>query len=115
MDEIIQLITKTYGIVGVLIIAPMAACVVLFRQNQELHKESVKKEESCTKNIESANERVIKAQEQRVTDAQNVANRLITMAGEQAALVKENNLALEEVQKLLSEVQMKNFAGKRGG
>ena len=44
MEELIQLIAKTYGIVGMLLIAPLGAAIVLYldhRKAQAIHKKEI--------------------------------------------------------------------------
>ena len=41
MEDLFQLVLKSYGIVGVMLLLPVAACVVLWKQNLALHAEVV--------------------------------------------------------------------------
>ena len=119
MNEIVELVAKTYGIVGLLILAPVAATVYLWKYVINLQKTLTEKDaeyikqviEVTRKNIEDlnklhqsrlddilkANLQVLSVQEKRVTDAQEVVGRLVTMISEQTAMNTETNLALERV------------------
>lgn len=104
VDDVIALITKTYGLVGLLILAPIFACYLLWRQNQTLHDEAKKDADNTAKAIAEASNRVVATTEQRVKDTKELADKLIAMSSEHAALVRENNLALDEVSKLLRDL-----------
>ena len=90
MEELLQLIAKTYGLVGLLIVAPFVATVYLWKQNAKLHAEVVFATQAATK-----------ATEQRVTDAQQITTKIIALVEEQAGLNKETNIALDQVRELL--------------
>lgn len=94
MDELVQLIGKTYGIVGLLILAPLAACVFLFRENQKLHKEQLEGTSTAASEIKASNESALEAQKMRVTDAQNIAQKLLDTMTKQTETNKETNLVL---------------------
>ena len=93
MEELLQLIAKTYGMVGILILAPLVALVYVWRQNLKLHEEVV-----------TATQQATKATEQRVTDAQQITTKIIALVEEQAGLNKETNIALDQVRELLMNI-----------
>jgi hypothetical protein len=90
VEEIIQLVTKTYGLVGLLLVAPIVAVVYQWKQNNKLHAEVIKATQESTE-----------AQKQRVADAQAISNKLLDVVSEQSALNKETNIALDQVRELL--------------
>lgn len=94
MEEIITLIAKTYGLVGLLLAAPLVACVFLWRENKALHKEVVTAKGEATE-----------AQKQRVADAQAVTGKLLEMTKEQASLNMETNVVLERLVGVVNHAQ----------
>jgi NACalpha-BTF3-like transcription factor len=95
MEELIQLIAKTYGIVGMLLIAPLGAAIVLYldhRKAQAIHK----------KEIDEWEAKLAKAQEQRVQDAQAITTKLVEIVSEQTGLSKETNMALERINEVMT-------------
>lgn len=91
MEEVLTLIYKTYGLVGLAIIAPFVACVYLWRENKAIHKETAKQ-------LQATNDRIASALQQRVVDAQSITNKLIEIISEQSAVNKETNLALDRLE-----------------
>jgi hypothetical protein len=87
MDEIIQLVFKSYGLLGLLIIAPWVVVYFLWSENKSIHEE------------------VSKSQTQRVTDAQEISKNLIAAAIEDSALKKETNLLLERMGETLDRLE----------
>lgn len=90
MDEILLLVYKTYGLVGIILFAPAVACVFLWRENKALHREAAKQ-------LQAANDRVSAALHQRVVDAQAITNKLVEIVSEQASVNKETNMALAQL------------------
>jgi hypothetical protein len=84
MDELIKSVLQSYGLVGVILAAPLVGLVYVWKDNKALQ------------------EQVVEAQKQRVADAQQVADKLITMIQEQAGLAKETNIALDRLGNMLS-------------
>lgn len=87
MDELIQLVFKSYGIVGVIIFTPVIAVVFLWRHNQTLQ------------------ERLQTANDKRIDDSQKISDKLMAMASEHAALAKETNIALDRIGDMMTTVQ----------
>lgn len=84
MEELIESVQQSYGIVGVILASPLAALIYIWKDNKALQ------------------EQVVEAQKQRVADAQNVSDKLIVMVQEQAGLAKESNIALDRLGNMLS-------------
>lgn len=101
MEEILLLVQKTYGLVGVFLVAPVLALVVVWRQNLLLQRETLK-----------AKNEVVEAQKQRVKDAQDISSRLIDLVQEQTGLNTETNLALERIGDALNELQTQRTGGR---
>lgn len=87
MDEIIQLVFKSYGLLGLLIIAPWFAAWLFWKEGKEIH------------------EKLSASQQQRVADAQEISKGLITAAAEDSALKKETNLLLERMGETLDRLE----------
>lgn len=86
MEELLLLISKTYGLVGLFIVAPVGALVVVWRHNVKLQKD------------------LAEAQKLRVKDAQDINSKLIDIVREQTGLSTETNLALERIGDAMNEV-----------
>jgi NACalpha-BTF3-like transcription factor len=95
VEEVLLLVYKTYGLVGLIIFAPFIACIYLWRENKAIHKET-------SKQVQVANDRVSAALQQRVVDAQAITNKLVEIVSEQASVNKETNLALERLETKLA-------------
>jgi hypothetical protein len=94
MEELFNLIAKTYGIAGVLLLTPLFATLALWRQNQKLLVD-----------FQAALERVNETHLKRAEDAKAVSDRLLVMVKEHAELSTETNLALDRVGDTLTIVQ----------
>lgn len=86
MEELIQLVVKTYGLVGLFLLAPMVAIVYLWRRNVKLEAD------------------MGRIQELRVEDAKSVSSKMMEIVVEQAGLNKETNIALDQVRELLGKI-----------
>lgn len=86
MEELVQAILQSYGIVGVILVAPFVVLKLLWSAYQKKDKE-----------LAAANEKIVAMQEKRVEDAKAIAEKLIEMSSEHASLTKETNLALDRV------------------
>lgn len=101
MEEIFLLFYKTYGLIGLIILAPFVACFYLWRENKNLHGFHVRQ-------LQSANDRVASALQQRVVDAQAITNKLVEIVSEQAAVNKETNLALDRLENKLAVLKVRS-------
>lgn len=88
MEEIGLLITKTYGIAGLIMLSPFAGLIFLWRHYVKVLKE---------KDLE-----IKQLGEARTMDAQKVFEKLMDMNKIQSESNKETNMALERVGDLLS-------------
>lgn len=86
MDELFQLFAKTYGIAGLLVLAPFIGIFYLWRQNVKLHKS------------------VGDVQEKRIEDAKAISTKLMEIVEEQGAQNRESNIALDQVRDLLMRI-----------
>lgn len=118
MTDLIELISKTYGLVGLLILAPMASTFYLWKHVVDLQAKLVKSAEEHTETIkilhqarildvERVNGLIMEVQEKRVSDAQVVVAKLITTISDQTAMNSETNQALERVGDFLAISQTK--------
>ena len=102
MEELLALITKTYGLVGLLMLFPFAACYFLWKENKRLTTVIQTNAEEGAKHLQESNDRVVEATKQRVVDAQAVTSKLVELVSEQSASSKETNLALDHISEILS-------------
>ena len=98
MEEIIQLIVKTYGIAGVIILTPTAGCIFLWRHYVAKEKEWRESERSLVTRLEELHNK-------RVEDVKALGEGLRSIASEQSSLNKETNMALDRVSETLSSLQ----------
>jgi hypothetical protein len=94
VEELFNLIVKTYGLAGVLMMAPVVALVFIWKHAEKLQKK-----------LDTANDRVNEVHAKRVEDAKQVAEKLMAMVQEHGALSKETNIALDKVGDLLTILQ----------
>jgi hypothetical protein len=97
MQELIELIQKTYGLVGLLIFLPAVFAVWVFKAYQK----QVKDRQTDNKEWEDKLEKV---QEQRVQDAQAITTKLVEIVSEQSGLNRETNMALERITEVMNTV-----------
>ncbi len=113
MQELVDAIIKSYGLIGLFMVAPVAATVVLWKyieRTQKNHKAElaavnsarIKDAERFSQTWGEMTDRVVRAHEQRVVDAQSISMKLMEMASEQAAMTRETNIALDRIGDLLS-------------
>lgn len=117
--DLVELITKTYGLVGLLMIAPVISTVWLWLHIAKTRNDSINRETAHSKQIieitgkhvaelkesydqrlkhaAELQEKVAEVQRMRVDDAQSVVTKLITTISEQTATTTETNLALERM------------------
>jgi hypothetical protein len=102
VEDILQLVFKSYGLIGVFLVLPGVACIFLWKENKRLTAQLQANHEEAAKKIQECNDRIIEAHRTRVTDAQAISTRLMAMAGEQASTNKETILALDRLGEMLS-------------
>lgn len=101
MEELINLVVKTYGLVGFVLLAPYVALVYMWRQNVKLNADLV----AYGEKLAMAKEGVTAAQAQRVVDAQQTATKMMELVSEQSGLNKETNITLDQLRELLMMMQ----------
>lgn len=110
MEELLNLILKTYGLVGVLILLPAIACVFLFRQNRELHAEVVAQTNLA---LEAQKDRT-KDQQVRVADTERMMEKLLEIVREQTALNTEINGVLTRLSDSVDKLERRSLYNERG-
>lgn len=97
MDEVIQLIAKTYGIVGVLILSPLVALGYVWRHNVKQAEEN----SAMQKELGAA---LAKVQESRVADAKAISDKLLSVLEEQARLNQDFTNSMDQVLEFLTKL-----------
>jgi hypothetical protein len=97
VEEIIQLIVKTYGLAGVFLLLPLGMCILLWRDGKDLRKQLQTNYDDAARKIQTCNDRIIEAHKLRVQDSQAVSSQLILMVNEQTELNKDSVLALDKL------------------
>lgn len=90
MDRIVEVIIQSYGLLGILILAPLFVCVWLGRTY-------VRREKMYAIELKTVHEA-------RVADAQKVVDKLMELAAEQSSLNKETNLLLTNINAVLERI-----------
>ena len=103
MEDLLQLVLKSYGLVGVMLLLPVAACVVLWRQNLALHAEVV-----------SQSNVALDAQKQRSADQERMTEKLLEVIKEQTELNTEINGVLSRVGITVEKLERNALISKRG-
>lgn len=86
MEELIQLITRTYGIAGLIMLSPFIFLLYVWRHTLKLGAD------------------LSRVQEQRVNDAKAVSDKMMALIGEQAGLNQETNQVLDQLKDLLMKI-----------
>jgi len=110
MDELLALVLKSYGIVGILILLPAAAAFVLWKQNKELHAEVVTQTNLA---LDVQKDRT-KDQQARVADVERLMEKVVEIVREQTALNTEINGVLSRLGESVDKLERTILAGKRG-
>lgn len=95
MEELVQLVIKTYGIIGLVMLSPFVGIMVLWRYHVKMQDKNHKSNEELQNKLNELNQK-------RVDDSKAIIDKLLLVAGEQGALSKETNMALDRVGDLLS-------------
>jgi hypothetical protein len=103
LEDLLQLVLKSYGIVGVMLLLPVAACVVLWKQNLALHAEVV-----------SQSNVALDAQKQRSADQERMTEKLLEVIKEQTELNTEINGVLSRVGITVEKLERNALISKRG-
>lgn len=121
MEAIVELILKTYGIAGLIMISPAIAAVALWRHSvtvqtehdkalAEVNKLRIEDAEKHAALLAAANDKVVKAQEQRVQDANSVRDKLVDLMTQQTAASQDVYTALDRVCDFLADHEDKQRA-----
>lgn len=86
MNEIVELVVKSYGVIGIILLSPMVALKFLWDHNKKLIDQ-----------IQAANDKQAEVSNKRVEDAKAIAEKLMELSSEHAGLSKETNIALERI------------------
>jgi hypothetical protein len=103
VDEIIQLIIKSYGLIGLFLILPLLACYFLWKENKRITQQLQDIHEDAARKIQACNDRIIEAHKIRVTDAQAVSSRVMELSSEQTSGNKEYISALDRLTSIINE------------
>ena len=90
MEHVIELVLKSYGVLGLILLSPMVAMKFLWDHNKNLQER-----------LQAANDKVVEISNKRTEDAKAIAEKLMEMSGEHAGLTTETNNALDRVRETL--------------
>lgn len=110
MEDLFQLILKTYGIAGVLLLLPVVSMMVLWKQNKALHDEVVAQTNTA---IEAQKQRV-EDQNKRVADNERMMTRLMEVVREQAQINSDVKNVLDRLADSVDRMERNASQGKRG-
>jgi hypothetical protein len=102
VDDLIQAVVKSYGIIGLFMIAPVLSTIWLWRDNVRLNNDARQMAKDFAATVDEVGKRVVLAQEKRVDDSQSISNKLVDMVSEHAAASKETTLALDRIGDMIS-------------
>ena len=108
MEELVQLIVKTYGIVGIILLTPTVACIFLWRHYvsvTEGHTGHGKVWGDKLQALADSNAAKIEVlQQKRIDDVRALGDAVLRIAIEQAAMNKETNMLMERINETLQAV-----------
>lgn len=94
MNELVDAIFKSYGLVGLILFLPLIALVVMWRAQ-------LKQLSDHRKELETKDSIILDVQKQRVADAQAVTEKMVELVSEQSTLNKETNMVLTQMNNTL--------------
>jgi len=109
-EDLLALIVKTYGIAGLLIVAPLIACVFLWRGNNSLQAQVV----AQAALVAAAEKARGDDQSKRVADTERMAEKLLAVVKEQTALGVESNGLLERLAGSVDKLERHALSGSKG-
>jgi methyl-accepting chemotaxis protein len=101
LEELFQLILKTYGVAGVLILLPVLACIVLWGRVKELQTQL---QEASVAAIDAQKARVAD-QNKRVEDTERMMGKLLEVVREQTSLNTEVKAVLERLSESVDKLE----------
>ena len=110
MGELLQLVWKSYGLVGFLILLPVAACWLLWKQNQSLHKE-VARQSSAAFDVQRQR---TNDQSKRLADYERMMETLVHLVKEQSALNADTNSVLTRLNETVERLERHILSNGRG-
>jgi len=110
MEDIFQLILRTYGIAGLLILLPVLASVVLWKANREMQDKLLAQ---TTVALDAQKSRV-EDQSRRVEDTERMMQKLLDVIREQTALNAETNAALERLASSVDKLERHAMTASNG-
>lgn len=110
MEELLQLVWKSYGLVGFLILLPVVACVFLWKQNLALHKDvAVQSGVAFDVQRQRTND-----QSKRLADYERMMETLVQLIKEQSALNAETNGVLTRMNETVERLERHILSNGRG-
>jgi hypothetical protein len=108
MEELIQLIAKTYGIVGIILLTPTAACIFLWRHYVTVTGDSTNHGKAWADRLQALADsnaaKIEVLQQKRIDDVRALGDAVLRIAIEQAAMNKETNMLMERINETLQAV-----------
>lgn len=104
MDELIQAVLKSYGLVGIFMVSPVAATVYLWLENRRLYNKMQDQAEKFAQQIDSMGQRVVATQDKRIDDSARITSQLVQMVTESVGSAKDTAVALDRVGDMVSMV-----------
>lgn len=114
MEDLVNAVIKSYGLVGLIIIVPMVAVVWLWRDNVRLNDKMREMQNEHSKLVDQLGQRVAAAQEKRVDDSHGITTKLVEMIAEHTAAAEKTNLALDRIGDMVSMLNAQQTSSRRG-
>ena len=117
MEDLIQAVVKSYGLVGVFMVSPVVSTVYLWIENRRLNTKMQDMAEKFTTQIDSMGQRVVAAQDKRIEDSARITTQLVQMVTESVGSAKDTAVALDRVGDMVSMVggQINSLNAQIGG
>lgn len=106
MDDLIALIVKSYGLVGLFMLSPIVASIYLWKDNVRLNNDMRAIAAANAKLVDEIGQRVVAAQEKRVADSQNLTDKLVELISDHTGAQQETNAALDRIGDMVSGLSM---------
>jgi hypothetical protein len=104
MEELVQAIFKSYGLIGLFMISPVVATVYLWIDNKRLNNKIQDQAEKFASQIDSMGQRVVATQDKRIDDSAKITSQLVQMVTESVGSAKDTAVALDRVGDMVSMV-----------
>lgn len=98
MEELVQLIVKSYGVVGLIMLSPLVGIVYVWRHSHQIQSAADTERAKMQESLNQVNEK-------RVNDLKEISERLVKVISTNTSTTAETNILLERLGSYLSSAQ----------